>query len=136
MRETKPAPKQPSSEFYEPYSAFARTLRTWFVAFGIGVPALLITNEKAREVLRDSGCARCVAGIFLVGVAIQVATTLLYKSAMSYLYLSEDNPSMKGGCLYKCFDWISESFLLEFSADFATLLLFCWATCKLLWTLT
>lgn len=46
------------SDFYEPYAAFARTLRTWFVAFGVGVPALLVTSEHARDILVESGCAR------------------------------------------------------------------------------
>lgn len=32
--------------FFEPYSDFAQLLRSWFIAYGIGVPALLLTSDK------------------------------------------------------------------------------------------
>lgn len=130
MPETKPESKP--SEFYDAYAAFARTLRTWFVAFGIGVPALLITSDNARALLVGSGCARRVTCIFLAGVAIQVVTAFLYKSAMCYLYLTESDEAKKTGCLYKCFSWVSEWFWLEVVLDLLTLVLFSWATVEML----
>jgi hypothetical protein len=35
--------------YYEPYTYFARILRTWFVAYGIGVPAFLMTSKSAED---------------------------------------------------------------------------------------
>jgi hypothetical protein len=130
MAENKPDAKP--SEFYESYAAFARTLRTWFVAFGVGVPALLVANEKARELLVASGCARRVACILLAGVVVQVASTLLYKLTMLYLYLSEDNDARKNRWCYRFFDSVSEAFWLECGLDLVTLVLFSWATVEIL----
>jgi hypothetical protein len=54
------------------YDEFAKTLRTWLVAYGIGGPVLLLTNETVRQAIAKSGAARCIAGTFLLGVGLQV----------------------------------------------------------------
>jgi hypothetical protein len=65
---------------------FARTLRVWLIAYGIGLPAIFLTNETAG-MLFSSGSGRIVAYAFLGGVAVQVVLAFLSKPAMSYLYL-------------------------------------------------
>lgn len=30
------------SGFYEPYAYFSKTVRAWFIAFGVGVPVLFL----------------------------------------------------------------------------------------------
>jgi hypothetical protein len=68
--------------FYEPYVALARSLRVWFIAYGIGGPVLFLSNETAWKSLIKAGQARAVALLFLAGVATQVITVLIHKAAM------------------------------------------------------
>lgn len=86
---------QPNSDgYFEPYSQAARTLRGWFVAFSVGVPAILLANEDALETLAASGEARCLCFTFLAGACLQVLIAFAYKHCMSYLYTygNEDMP--------------------------------------------
>jgi len=77
-------PLNPKEEtgFDEAYLAFARTLRIWFVAYGIGVPVLILNQDKLLQKLLQSGHALGVARFFLAGVGVQILTAIVYKAAM------------------------------------------------------
>jgi hypothetical protein len=79
-RDPTTAPKD--SALYEPYAEFARTLRTWFVAYGVGAPALLLTNKELWRAVQGSGDARRIAEYFLAGAVVQIIEALLYKHPM------------------------------------------------------
>jgi hypothetical protein len=68
--------------FYEAYAGFARTLRTWFVAYGIGGPVLFLTNDNAAKTFRGAPSAHLIAYSFLSGVLLQILAALLSKTAM------------------------------------------------------
>ena len=116
--------------FEEPYLTFARTLRTWFVAYGIGVPVLFLNQEKLFDRLVRSGQAGAVAAYFLAGVAVQIVTAIVYKAAMWHLYRAEYHAAVKKTLLFPFFDWISDAFWLEFALDGVTLALFAIGTVK------
>lgn len=107
-------------------------MRVWFIAYGIGGPAVFLTNETAGQRLLASGSGRAVAYAFLGGVVVQIALALLYKSAMWYLYLGEYEPKAKVSWLYKTSEWLSESYWIELVGDLVTLTLFGGATLRLL----
>jgi hypothetical protein len=67
------------SGFYEAYVDFARNLRIWLLAYGIGGPAAFLTNEGAARILRSSLFGRQITYCFMAGVALQVFVALLYK---------------------------------------------------------
>jgi hypothetical protein len=117
--------------FFEAYAAFARTLRLWFIAYGIGGPAAFLTNEAAGQKLYASGEGRPIAYAFLAGVVLQIAMALIYKSAMWYLYVAEYQPTFKSSRRYNIAYKVSEAFWLEASADAVTLALFGGATLRL-----
>jgi hypothetical protein len=125
---TAPDAEREESGFYEAYAGFARALRVWFIAYGIGGPAVFLTNEAAGKKLFASGQGAVVAYAFLGGVTVQIALALLFKSAMWYLYIGEFNAQSKASALYKASDWLSESYWVEFVGDLATLVLFGLAT--------
>lgn len=118
--------------FYESYSGFARSLRIWFIAYGIGGPAIFLTNNDAWRTLAASGQGRSVAYLFLTGVAIQIMEALLYKTAMWYLYVGELAPGTRKRRVYKIADWLSESYMLEGLFDLATLVVFTLAALSVL----
>ena len=57
-------PKGKAAEYFKPYEEYSKVLRTWFVAFGIGAPVLLLTNERIAEAIKASGEARGVVSLF------------------------------------------------------------------------
>ncbi len=120
------------SGFYEAYSGFARSLRIWFIAYGIGGPAIFLTNNDAWKTLAASGQGKLIAYLFLSGVAIQIAAALLYKTAMWYLYVGELAPGTRKRRVYKIADWLSESYMLEGLFDLATLVVFTLAALSVL----
>ena len=50
----------------------ARILRTWLVAFGVGLPAVILANEKLFVRLAESGYAYLVFGLIFAAGGIQV----------------------------------------------------------------
>jgi hypothetical protein len=59
---------QPQSEkgFYEAYASFARTLRAWLIAFGIGAPLIFFQNENAWAALGLHGVVKSFVYCFLL----------------------------------------------------------------------
>lgn len=49
------ARKKEETGFYEAYAGFARNLRIWFVAYGIGGPVLFLTNSEVWQKVSESG---------------------------------------------------------------------------------
>jgi len=116
------------SGFYEAYRDFARNLRTWFIAYGIGGPVLFASADDIWVALKDSGSGQIVIYSFLGGVALQIVAALMYKSAMWYIYIGELKPSFRKTIRHKISDWLSEMYFVEASLDILTLLLFGVAT--------
>jgi hypothetical protein len=118
--------------FYEAYGGFARALRVWFITYGIGGPALLLSNNTAGQKLFASGEAGLIAYLFFGAVGLQLVLALMYKSAMWYLYIGEFNTEAKGWRLHRASEWLSESYWVEFGGDLVTLVLFAGATLRIL----
>ncbi len=123
-----PPGKREEADFYAPYGEFARNLRTWFIAYGVGAPALFIAQPELLSAVVASGSGRLLASLFLSGVAVQILVAIMYKGAMWYLYMGELDASVKAKKRYKVADWLSEAFWLELLFDLVTLVLFGVAT--------
>ena len=120
------------SGFYEPYSHFSRTLRAWLVAYGIGGPVLIASQDTLSTAILKSGAGMSITVLFLVGVSVQIAAALLYKYSMGIIYASELDPSIEESFRFKAADWISEAFLMELIFDVASITCFVIATFKIL----
>jgi hypothetical protein len=114
-----------AEEFYKAYEDYSRTLRTWLVAYGIGGPVLMLTNDRISKVLLTSGNARIIAGFFLAGVAIQVGITAINKAAMWICYFSEEEEN-RWWC--NAAHWLSSQFWIDLICDLGTLTAFAIAT--------
>jgi|ERR1041384_1555567 hypothetical protein len=119
-----------AEEYLQAYGQFAKILRTWLVAYGVGAPVLIVTNENVSKAIKDSGNAKAIAICFLVGVMLQVVLATLNKTTMWGLYYGEENPGIKSTVSYRFAFWFSETFWIEIVVDVATLLLFGIATWK------
>lgn len=123
-------PSENSAEdgYHKSYSEFSKTLRTWFVAYGIGGPIVLLSNEVAWGWLMKSGRASTMGLLFLTGGAIQIISAILNKHSMWYMYFGEFKPASKNQKVYKISDWYSEQGWVDVVLDSATVVLFGLAT--------
>ncbi len=53
-----------ATEYLEAYAEHSKVIRTWFVAYGIGAPVLLLTNEALARTLKASGSVRVTQPAF------------------------------------------------------------------------
>lgn len=77
-----PPPPDDKDLLFGDFDAYDKILRTWFVAYGIGGPALLLTNDGIRSKITASGWLRWIALAFLLGGALQVLLTIANKAAL------------------------------------------------------
>src|SRR5437660_767961 len=74
--------------YYEEYTEYAKNLRIWFVAYGIGCPAAFLTQDAVRERILKADDAAVIVGVFFAGVGVQIAAALLYKAATWHLHIN------------------------------------------------
>ena len=117
-----------AAEFHRAYEDYSRTLRTWLVAYGIGGPVLMLTNERISRSLLDSGQARLIAGLFLAGVVLQVALAAVNKAAMWICYYADDDEDLAGRWWCRSAQWLSRQFWIDLLLDLGSLAAFAIAT--------
>jgi len=118
--------------YYEPYAAYSRTLRTWLVAYGIGVPVLFASQQCFSKVIAKPEVVCPIAVLFLVGVGVQIIVALLYKYTMAYLYLGEGDPPFKQTRRWRASYWVSEQMWPEMVFDLVSIACFVMATYNLI----
>lgn len=124
----KPMSETLEEGFYKSYSEYSKTLRTWFVAYGIGGPVVLLSNNTAWGWLVASGKVSRMGVLFLLGGVLQVVGALLNKHAMWYLYVGEYKPETKTNLSFRIADKYSDQGWIDVVIDLITLVLFAWAT--------
>src|SRR5437667_8179111 len=100
---SRPTNRDPDEQrdLFQDYNEFAKALRTWFVAYGIGGPVLLLTNETLRSRIAASGSARYIAAAFLLGVAAQILLAILNKTTLWFCYRAAREPKLKKRLVYQ-----------------------------------
>lgn len=117
-----------AESLFKTYGVYARTLRAWFVAYGIGGPVLLLTNDTVNQAFRSSPLGRSIAGAFLIGVATQVVLAFLNKTVIWASYFATIRPEVSESRKYRAAAWVAEQYWIDVVADVATIGLFGWAT--------
>jgi len=118
--------------YYKVYDDYAKNLRNWFVAYGIGGPVLFLTQESITEKIVQSGYARYIVYAFLFGVAFQILLSLINKYNNYTIYsLSESEELMKTK-KFKRAECISNQFWIDKLLDLLTVVAFGYATVRVL----
>jgi hypothetical protein len=105
---------------FETYLEYNRTLRTWFVAWGVGGPALFLVNDAVAKKLVEAHELRSVVSLFLVGVAAQVFGALINKLANWYVYASKVDADSKK-LPYRLANWVIDQFWIDVGLDLLTI---------------
>jgi len=121
--------RKKGADSYSAYEWHANTLRTWLVAYGIGVPAIFLTQDTLRTKLIASAYCFQITNSFLLGVAYQVLLAFLNKTAMwIYYYGKEENNEFKKHVLFEPTKRFTECYWFDFAVDLVTIVLFAFAT--------
>jgi hypothetical protein len=115
----------PERRYYQEYSEYAKNVRIWLVAYGVGGPALIVTQPSLYNAIWGSGHAHTIALAFLLGVAVQVLTALLYKAAAWNLHYTEELGRGKPSQWAKR---VERWYWIDVIADVITLALFVYST--------
>ncbi len=118
------------SGFYEPYIQYSRTLRAWLVAYGIGLPVLLASQDIIARAIIRAGTGKWITWIFLSGVIVQVIATFLYKYSQEYLYHEEIGADLKDTRRLAVAKWLSNTIWFEMAMDVISIALFVFGTFK------
>ena len=108
-------------EFYDPYAWYARTVRYWFMAYGIGAPAAVLGNDRLYGKLIAGHCLQTVIGFFLAGILLQLCIAVLNRTAMWYLYQAENRePDFQNRLRVRVSDWFSDRYWPDLLFDLLT----------------
>ena len=114
---------------FSSYQEYNKVLRTWFVAFGIGGPALLLSNAETASRLAMTGQLLQVALAFLMGAAAQVVGALINKHANWFVY--SGSLAAKETWPYKAACWVCGQFWFDMLLDLVTVASFGFAVWRL-----
>ncbi len=114
--------------YYSAYQYHSNLLRTWLVAYGIGGPVLLFTNDSLWGQLRESWEVIFVGTLFLIGVACQIFLAALNKAVMWTLYYGEGDLQFQKNRRYKIMAWLSGQIWIDIGFDIDSMCLMSWAT--------
>ncbi len=117
-----------SNRFFAMYCDYARTLRAWLVAYGVGGPVLFLTQEHINSRVAESGQGSCIVYLFLTGMSLQVFISLVNKWANWYLYADDSAQPW----FYRAASWISDKFWIDIACDVGSVATFTRATLKVL----
>lgn len=117
---------------YQCYDDYAKNLRTWFVAYGIGGPVLFLTQEAVSDRIAQSGYTKHIVYGFFIGVICQVLLSLINKWNNWAIYSFSENESSMKKWRYKIPEVISEQFWIDLLLDICTVVAFGYSTMKVL----
>ena len=120
-------------DFLDLYSDYNRVLRNWLVAFGAGVPATILINDKLLNKFVVSGdLGNYFVALFFIGIMLQVCLALInkYMNWINHYYsfkgIKLPNKGFKG--------WFCKTFgrgnsiAYDVCADIGSIILFAFGT--------
>jgi len=114
--------------FFANYSEYAKTLRAWLVAYGIGAPVLFLTNNQLSAALKISAHRNWIVDLFLLGVALQVTLAFVNKWCAWHMYVGEYESKFQTQRSYKFWAWLNERSWIDLSIDALSLISFAIST--------
>ena len=112
--------EEQTEDHWSNYVEYNKSIRTWFVTFGIGAPALFLVNPGLLNGLKESAFGFFIATLFLVGCGVQVALAVLNKLISWHLYCGEQDETFRKSWRYRVAD-LSNTFLIDTIADLVSL---------------
>jgi hypothetical protein len=110
----------PPRRSYEAYVEYNRTLRAWYVGFGVATPLAIAAQDKLYDELVGSGLGFYVTLFFVVGVMAQILNTVANKWMNWYRYETNSGRTARPAFMKNWSDWYRNAYILHLLADFIT----------------
>jgi hypothetical protein len=115
-------------DFNKRSAEISTSLRTWFVAYGIGAPVLFFSRPEITAAVKASGHARTVVFLFFSGVALQVLNAFMNKWLTWFRSEVVFNPEQKTKFIYRWGDILHKVIWIDVLVDLYTIVAFGIAT--------
>ncbi len=115
-------------DFNQRSAEVSKTLRSWLVAYGIGLPVLVLTRPEVADAIRASQKSGLITFLFLSGVALQVFNAFYIKWLSwfrSELLYDHENSKKK---FYLLADKLHKFVWTDLIIDIWTLIAYSWGT--------
>ena len=122
--ESAPSSSAAEAAFFANYSEYAKTLRAWLVAYGIGGPVLFLTNKELSTALKLSVYRHSIVDLFLLGVVLQLLLAFINKWCAWHMYVGEYDRSFQKRLSYKIWSWLNERIWIDLLVDGGSLIAF------------
>lgn len=132
MKGTESNRKLAEFHYTKKYMEYNKALRTWFIAFGIGGPVIIFTNEAIYLKIAESGSARWITLLFLAGTALQIVIALLNKHISWCCYYGELNVEFRNTFTYKAMSWLNNQLWIDVALDILSIFVFTFAIIEVL----
>jgi hypothetical protein len=120
------------ADHFDNYSEYAKTLRAWLVAYGIGGPVLFVTNDKLAKQVSDSAAAAQVVSAFLLGVALQVLIAFINKWGAWHMYVGAGDSHYQTGRRYRSWSFVNRQSWIDVTVDVVSIAAFFFGTWRVL----
>jgi hypothetical protein len=111
------------------YREYNNNLRTWLLAFGIGGPVAILTNDRVLSRIAAAGEGESIFALFVVGVLSQILIAAINKYSNWLSCYAE-------GSWCSIADWINGQIWIDFVLDVLAIGAFALASLKMFWILT
>jgi hypothetical protein len=115
-------------QHFQNYAEYSKTLRAWLVAYGIGGPVLLFTNDALAQAISNAPEKRLIVALFLIGVTSQVLLAFINKWCAWHLYAGEHDRGYRDRRTYKIWAWVADHSIIDFVIDATSLSAFAYST--------
>jgi hypothetical protein len=117
-----------ASDYWQSYERFSTSVRNWLIAYGVGGPVLLVSQDSVAARVLASGQVAWIGGFFLAGVLLQVVKGIAYRTTSWYGIESTQTPESHTTWQMRVSQWINGAVWLEVLCDVVTIALFAVAT--------
>lgn len=120
MTSNPPIDSNHTQRIHDAYVEYNRTLRAWFVGFGVAAPVLIATQDKLFEAVAQSTFGRSIALCFFGGVLLQIINAIANKWMNWYRYELSRDKTVRPAFMKPLANWYRDAYLIHLFADVAT----------------
>jgi len=118
--------------FFSQSTSYAGMLRNWLVAYGVGGPALLLTQAELTRAVARSGHVRLIAVMFFSGVLLQVLNAFMNKWSSYYGMEVWADSDLLDKQPYRFANWWNRATWTDITVDAISVVLLAAATLQVL----
>ena len=111
--------RQEALGYFDQYWKHSTALRNWFVVYGVGALALVVTHDSLFPQITAK---KILIGSIIVGIALQILLALLNKIVHWYVFWGKNLKKFQDTKCYRKCKWISEKFEIDITIDVLTII--------------